>query len=145
MTLDFAAATPWWVLAALLVLAELTTGTFFLLMLAGAAGAGALAAQAGAGLSGQLLAAAVAGGLGVLGWQRWRARQPAPAPQANRDLNLDIGEVVEVPAWTEDGRAEVQHRGASWQARHAGPDSPRPGPHIIVALEGNRLVLTSRR
>lgn len=145
MDLGLSAATPWWVLAALLVLAELTTGTFFLLMLAAGAAAGAIAAQAGAGLGGQFLAAAGAGALGVLAWQRWRAGRPAPAPEANRDLNLDIGESVEVQAWSPEGRAEVMHRGATWQARHAGGTPPQPGPHTIVALEGNRLVLAPRR
>jgi len=45
--MDFEASTGWWVLAGLMVLAELLSGTFYLLMMAVGAAAAALAAHAG--------------------------------------------------------------------------------------------------
>ncbi|MES6050819.1 hypothetical protein U6S05_12095, partial [Cutibacterium acnes] len=69
-------STVWWLLAGVAVAAELTSGTFFLLMLALGAAAGALAAHAGLGLSGQLVTAALVGGGAVAVWMRWRRRHP---------------------------------------------------------------------
>ena len=60
MTL-MADATVWWLATGLVVLLELFTGTFYLLMLAVGLAAGALAAHAQLGLSGQLVVAALVG------------------------------------------------------------------------------------
>ena len=46
--MDWNASTGWWLAAGVLVVAELATGTFYLLMLALGLAAGALAAHAGA-------------------------------------------------------------------------------------------------
>ncbi|MBL0720321.1 NfeD family protein [Piscinibacter sp. Jin2] len=141
MDTGFSPSTLWWVLAGVLVIAELTSGTFFLLMLALGAVAGALAALLGLSLSGQLLAAAATGGLAVAGWIQVRSRRPRPPAAQDANMNLDLGSRVDVPAWSPQGLSEVQYRGARWQARHAGPGTPQPGWHVIVAIEGNRLVL----
>ena len=80
-------ATMWWVLTGVLVALELVTGTFYLLMLGLGAVAAALAALAGYGLSTQLVAAAIVGGLGAVLLGQWRKRQThraAPAPRGNR-------------------------------------------------------------
>ena len=58
----------WWLAAAILVAAELVTGTFYLLMLSLGLAAGALAAHAGLGTPLQLLCAALAGGGAVAFW-----------------------------------------------------------------------------
>ena len=140
--MDFQASTLWWVLAGLLVAAELLSGTFYLLMLALGAAAAAVAAHVGAGLSTQLVAAAIVGGGATAAWHLKRAREPRSAPAAsNADVNLDIGQTVIVEAWDALGQASVRHRGASWTARHAAPGEPHPGPHLIVAVHGNRLDL----
>jgi len=140
--MSWAPSTLWWVIAGLLVAVELATGTFYLLMLALGAVAGALAAHIGATLSTQLLAAAIVGGGAVAGWHLRRARQPAAPPaEANRDINLDIGTRVQVAAWNADGTARIPYRGATWSARHGGNGAPRPGAHVIVAVQGSELVL----
>jgi membrane protein implicated in regulation of membrane protease activity len=140
--MDFGSPTLWWVVAGLLVAAELATGTFYLLMLALGAAAAALAAHLGFAVTPQIVAGAAVGAFTTTAWHWHRKRQPPPAPAAtNRDVNLDIGERVQVPAWNADGSARVQYRGALWTARYAGPDAPRPGEHYIIAVEGNRLVL----
>ena len=135
-------ALMWWIAAGLLVLAELATGTFYLLMLSlGLAGA-ALAAHAGLATSAQLLTAALVGGGAVLAWRLRRQRRGAPPPVAsNHDVHLDVGEPVQVTVWEIGGRTRVQYRGAQWQARWGGPGLPEPGRHVIQAMDGNELVL----
>ena len=138
----WASSTVWWVVAGALVAVELATGTFYLLMLALGAAAAAIAAHSGAGLSGQLVVAALVGGGAVAAWHLRRQRQPAaPRAEANRDINLDIGTRVQVGAWSPDGTARVTHRGATWSARHSGTGTPQPGSHVIVAVHGSELML----
>ena len=67
---------------------------------------------------------------------------PAAAPAAsNPDVNLDIGQSVQVETWTPDGLAKVQYRGAAWQARFIGPAPAQSGRHVIRAVEGSCLLL----
>ena len=140
--MDWTAPTLWWLAAGALVAAELATATFYLLMLALGAAAAALAAHLGAGFTLQLLAAALVGGGAVALWHLGRSRRPAaPAPEANRDINLDIGESVHVAQWDSEGTARVHYRGADWSARFGGSGAPGPGRHVIRAIEGNQLVL----
>jgi membrane protein implicated in regulation of membrane protease activity len=138
----WASSTLWWIIAGGLVAVELATGTFYLLMLALGAAAAALAAHMGAGVSMQLVMAAIVGGGAVTAWHLHRQRQPAAPPaEANRDVNLDIGTRLQVPAWNADGTARVAYRGATWSARHGGSGPAQPGAHVIVAVQGNELVL----
>ena len=68
-------------------------------------------------LAAQLVAAAVVGGGAVLGWHLKRGKRPhEPPAAANRDVNLDIGEIVHVDAWNADGTASCKYRGANWTA-----------------------------
>jgi len=143
------AATVWWLLAGAAVAAELITGTFYLLMLSIGLAAGALAAHAGLGLVGQLVAAAVVGGGAVVVWHRWRQMRPAePAASANRDVNMDVGQSVVVTQWESDGTARVRYRGADWTAQlhpdavsDAAEQPATPGPYRIVSVEGSRLLV----
>ncbi len=144
--MDFTAATWWWIAAGVLVAAELTTGTFYLLMLALGCVAGALLAHLGVSPTWQVALAALMGGGATAAWHFKRARRPRSAPSdRNQDVNLDIGQTVQVTQWRADGSALVQHRGATWTARlgdglDADPAaSPQPGPHLIVAVQGNQL------
>lgn len=138
--------TLWWLATGLAVIAELLTGTFYLLMLAVGMAAGALAAHLGAGLITQIVVAALAGGiaLGLLHLQR--QRRPAPPPTAaNPDINLDIGQHVDVTHWAADGSSRVHYRGSHWQARlqgDGGPTPPAPGRYVIRAIEGSELILS---
>ena len=138
-----AQSTIWWVLAGSFIAAELLSGTFYLLMLAIGMAAAALAAQLGANTTGQLVVAALVGGGAVVAWRAYKQRRPArPLAQANRDVNLDIGEVVHVDAWSAEGTASVKYRGANWQVVLAPGQSPAPGGHTIVEVTGNRLIVT---
>ena len=140
--MDWNWATVWWIAAGLLVAAELATGTFYLLMLAVGAAAGGVAAHFALDSSGQMLAAAVVGGVAVVGWHLLRDKSAKPAPaDRNPDVNLDIGQSVMVDTWSADGLCQVLYRGASWQARFIGTAPARGGRHVIRAIEGSCLLL----
>lgn len=134
-------AMGWWIAAAVVVLAEVATGTFYLLMVSFGLIGGALAAHAGLPFAGQCIAAALLGGLAVVVWHQRRGKVASPPPGANHDLLLDIGQHVRVTRWGSDGRTHVHYRGADWQARWGGDGAPEPGEHVILALDGNELVL----
>jgi membrane protein implicated in regulation of membrane protease activity len=138
--MDFSASTLWWVVAGLLVAAELLLGTFYLLMLALGAAVAALAAHGGFDTSAQLIIASVVGGGATALWHYKRASAPRSAPaESNRDVNLDIGQTVQVDAWGPDGEAQVQYRGAAWAVRYQAPGVPAPGAFVIVAVRGSRF------
>jgi membrane protein implicated in regulation of membrane protease activity len=140
--MDVSPATVWWVAAGVAVAVELATGTFYLLMIALGLAAAAMAAQWGASTSTQVIAAALVGGGATALWHWRRFNQPSTAPaRENRDVNLDIGERVNVAAWADDRTARVPYRGSTWTARLAPGEAPASGEHRIVAVEGNWLVL----
>jgi membrane protein implicated in regulation of membrane protease activity len=144
--MDWSASTLWWLLAGGLVAAELATGTFYLLMVALGAAAGALAAHAGLTGTTQVLAAAVVGAGATAAWHFKRARDPQSAPAAsNADVNIDIGRTLHVDAWAADGTARVPYRGSTWSVRHAGPGTPQPGEQVIVSVNGNELGVAPQR
>lgn len=130
----------WWIAAALLVALELGSGTFYLLMLAVGAAAGALAAQFGAAAEWQWATAAVVG-TALVGLLYRLRRHPGAGP--NPDVNLDIGSTLRVESWPADGNVRVRYRGSDWNARLAPGSKPEPGLFRIVALDGNTLVLQS--
>lgn len=134
-------STIWWLLAGTAVALELLTGTFYLLMLAVGLAAAALAAHTGAGTSVQLIIAAIVGGGAVAAWHLLRPKQPDGPSSANRDINLDIGETIQVDAWNSDGTASVKYRGANWTVV-AAPGSPHyAGQHRVREVVGNRLIV----
>lgn len=142
-TVDLNLATWWWLAAGALVAAELATGTFYLLMLAVGAVVGALSAHAGMGFTAQVVAAAVLGGGATAGWHFKRSRDTHKTPaDHDRDVNLDIGQTVQVDQWASDGTAytaRVQYRGAGWAVGYEGTGQPAPGRHTIVAVQGSQL------
>lgn len=140
--MDLSIATFWWVAAGAVVAAELATGTFYLLMFALGLAGGAIAAHLGFSLPWQIVTAAVTGGATTALWHLHRRRSPRSAPAAqNRDVNLDIGERVHVPAWQADHTARVSYRGSQWTARLESGAPEAAGEHLVVAVEGNWLVL----
>jgi membrane protein implicated in regulation of membrane protease activity len=133
----------WLAAAGVLVILELFTGTFYLLMIAIGLAVGGIAALAGAGLP---LQAIVAGGVGVLATgllHRSRFGRPARGePARDRNVNLDIGQHLTVTDW-QDGRARVRYRGALWDVELGQGATARPGEFRIVEVQGSRLVVAN--
>jgi membrane protein implicated in regulation of membrane protease activity len=127
----------WWILAAVLVGAELASGTFYLLVYGLAAAAAGVAAWFGADLITQLLTAGLIAVLGTLALRHWMRTTEHPEATAQ---DMDIGQTVQVESW-QDGRGQVKYRGALWdaEAESASVDSTRP--LVIRAIRGNTLVL----
>lgn len=135
------ATTVWWIGAGVLLALEMTTGTFYLLMLALGLAAAALAAHAGWSLSAQLSVAAGVGLMALGVWHLWRGHQAGHPARAERSVNLDIGEALQIEAWSPDGQATVRYRGAQWTVVLRPGQPAEPGRHRVVELSGNRLVV----
>ena len=135
-------STLWWLATGAAVAVELATGTFYLLMFALGLAAAALATHAGFGGATQMVVAAVVGGGAVAGWHlRQGSKPPAPRAEANRDVNLDIGETVYIDQWAVDGTSSVKYRGAQWTAVHRNSTAPSTGAHRVAEVIGSRLVV----
>ena len=135
-------STLWWLATGAAVAVELATGTFYLLMFALGLAAAALAAHAGLGNATQMVVAAVVGGGAVAGWHLRQSRMPpAPRAEANRDVNMDIGEIIHVDQWAADGTASVKYRGAQWTVIPRDVTSQAIGAHRVTEVIGNRLVV----
>ncbi|MBK4734554.1 NfeD family protein [Noviherbaspirillum pedocola] len=130
----------WIALAAALVILEIFSGTFYLLMVALGALAGAAAAWAGAGMEAQLVLAGLVGSAATL--LLHRMRRGRPRPDRNPDLNLDIGQTVDVSHW-QAGVARVSYRGALWDVELASGAEARPGRFVIREVHGSRLVVSN--
>jgi membrane protein implicated in regulation of membrane protease activity len=127
----------WWILAAVLVGVELTSGTFYLLVYGLAAAAAGLAAWLGAGLFMQLLTAGIIAALGTLALRHWKRSTSHPESSVQ---DMDIGQVVQVESW-QAGRGQVKYRGALWDAEAASADVDSARPLVIRAIKGNTLFL----
>ena len=127
----------WLVAGFVLVIAELVTGTFFLLVLGLAAFAGSAAAWFGYGFWLEALCAAVVAVAGVF----W-VRQQRKAMQQPDMAALDIGQPVTLEAWVsrEQGAARVNYRNTQWDALVEGEREFDRGQLLfILAVDGNTL------
>jgi len=135
-------STLWWLMAGVAVVLELLSGTVYLLLVGTGLAAAAVSAHLGFGLATQMVVAALVGVGAVAAWYLSHRRHASGVPsQANPDLNLDVGENVNVEEWNADGTALVRHRGAQWTAVVRPGAMPVPGLHRVVEIVGNRLVL----
>lgn len=130
--------TVWWVLAGAMVAIELITGTIYLLLISLGLAAAAIAAHLGLETPVQILVAAVFGGGSVV---IWRAYKKAQSPVAGPEVNLDIGEIVHVDEWTQEGTSSVKYRGANWQVCLVPGEMALPGAYRIAEVAGNRLIV----
>ncbi|WP_338763376.1 NfeD family protein [Massilia sp. METH4] len=131
----------WLIAAGVLVALELFSGTFYLLMVALGALAGALVAALRVDLPGQMLAAAVVAIIATVLLRRRRRNEPATVP-ATRDpnVNLDIGQQVQVAHW-EGHTARVMYRGALWDVELAPGAAPHTGTFTIREVRGSTLIV----
>ena len=135
-------STIWWLAAGAVVVAELLTGTFYLLMVALGLVAAAVCAHLGLPVTLQIVAAAVVGTGAVLAWHQAKRRRPGdPSARADRSVNMDVGETILIDAWNADGTTTVKYRGATWTAIHRPGVTPSTGMHRVAELVGNRLLV----
>lgn len=138
----------WLILAGGLVVLELFTGTFYLLIVALGLVAGALVAWTGGALWGQLLAAAAVGVLGTLALRRRKIGKGGKVDAAHDpNVNLDIGKQVYVAKWNDHGggqpSARVMYRGAMWDVELVPASIARPGAFTILEIRGSRLIVSA--
>jgi membrane protein implicated in regulation of membrane protease activity len=133
----------WLVAAGVLVILELFTGTFYLLMIAIGLAVGGIVAVGGADRPVQTIAAAAVGVLATALLHRSRFGRPARHdPARDRNVNLDIGQHVQVPGW-DNGRARVMYRGALWDVELGQGATAHAGDFRIVEVQGSRLVVAN--
>ena len=120
-----------------LVIAELVTGTFFLLVLGIAAFAGSATAWFGMGFWVEALCAATVAVAGVF----WVRQQRKASPQADM-ASLDLGQPVTFDAWVsrDQGAARVSYRNTQWDAVVEGERDLDHGQLLFIhAIDGNTL------
>ena len=133
----------WAAAGLILVIAELVTGTFYLLVLGIAALAGGAVAFFGLGFWGQAIVSALIAVIGVVWIHQRRSRMESPAMSSP-----DLGQPVTWESWLNerDHLARVRYRGASWEARVVGEAAPQPGDMLYIsAVDGNTLEVTKTR
>jgi membrane protein implicated in regulation of membrane protease activity len=132
----------WWLLTGVAVAIELVTGTFYLLMFAVGLAAAAIAAHLGASVTSQLVVAALVGGGAVIAWHFLRGKKMVGKnAEFNSDVNMDIGQTVQVDAWNPDGTTSVKYRGANWAAHLQEGSVSGTGTYSVEQVIGSRLVL----
>ncbi|MFL9990904.1 NfeD family protein [Paraburkholderia sediminicola] len=135
----------WWIGAGVLVVLELTSGTFYLLMIALGCVAAAIAQLAGVAADLQFAIAAVVALAAVLLLKRSRfGRRTRKEASKNPDVNLDIGQTLSVPAWHER-RARADYRGAAWDVELAAGEPEDAQLYEIAEMRGSCLVVVASR
>jgi membrane protein implicated in regulation of membrane protease activity len=133
----------WAIIGLVLVITELLTGTFYLLMLGIAGFGAALAAWLGLGFGVQAVVFVVVSGAGCYGVHIYRAKN-----QKQQMPSIDAGQPANFESWVDQaaGLARVRYRGASWEARLEGEAALQPGAVVyVLATEGNTLKVSARR
>jgi membrane protein implicated in regulation of membrane protease activity len=131
----------WWLAAVVLVIAEMFSGTFYLLAVAlGFASAG-LVAFMGTAWSGQAVMAALLCSASVVAVYFWRQKQAQPLQQTN--LAYDIGQSVQIASWSDERHARVNYRGAAWDAElsSAAVSDSAKVTWRIKEMSGSKLII----
>ncbi|HVY07172.1 MAG TPA: NfeD family protein [Burkholderiales bacterium] len=135
-----------WLLAGLLlVVVELMTGTFYLLILGVAAGIGSAIAYVDQPFWVQAFVAAVAAIAGCILVNRHHRRARLASPATHAD---DVGQAVTIESWISEPQrlARVRYRGTVWDAEIIGTEPVAPGALLfVVATEGSRLKVSPSR
>ena len=136
----------WFAAACVLVILEMATGTFYLLMIAIGAAAGGIAALSGVAGTGQCIIAAVIAALATFALRRSKFGRPDHTDAArDPNVNLDIGQTLEVAEWSNvtgaSYTARTMYRGALWDVELAEGASATPGKFVIQEVHGSRLIV----
>jgi len=133
----------WLIAGFILIIVELVTGTFYLLVLGIAALVGAGVGYAGGAFVWQAVAAAVVTVAGLIWAHRYR-KTISP----KRMQGLDFGQPAAFDSWVNKsaGQARVKYRDALWDAQVAGDASGEPGEILYIAsVDGSTLKVSKTR
>lgn len=129
-----------WLIAGLaLIIIEMMTGTFYLLVLGIAAFAGALAAFLGSGSLWQVLCVGIVAAVGLYIVHR---RNQSHTDAARPERSLDHGQAVTLESWVDQhaGRVRVKYRGSLWDAQLLGDSNIQLNETLyICGTKGNEL------
>ena len=131
----------WLVCGFALVVAELVTGTFYLLVLGIAAFAGGAVAWVGGAFPAQAVVAGTGAVIGTLAVHHYRRGRPAA-----RMRGIDVGQPAVFERWIDQasGHARVKYRDASWEAVVAG-DAAAGEVLYVSGVDGNTLKVSKSR
>lgn len=109
----------WAIAGFVLIIAELVTGTFYLLVFGIAALVGALVAYMGGAFWLQAVLTAAGALVGVYAVHMWWQKHPKESKANN---SLEVGQAVVLEEWVNQasGTARVRYRGSSWDAQVEG-------------------------
>ncbi|MGC2166975.1 MAG: NfeD family protein [Gallionella sp.] len=107
----------WWLAAVVLIIAEMISGTFYLIAIAFGVSCAGLAAYLGLVWATQAVIAALLCSASVAAIFYWKKGQHTTTGQTN--LAYDIGQEVQISHWLDERRARVIYRGAEWNAEIA--------------------------
>ncbi len=134
----------WLIAAFILVIVELVTGTFYLLVFGVAGFAGAAVAGVGLNLWWQCSVAVIVGLAGVAWVHRWRGRKTEGAAA----FSIDAGQPALFDSWIsrDAGHARMKYRDTLWDAVVEGGSDAAPGEvFYVVSVNGNTLKVSKTR
>jgi membrane protein implicated in regulation of membrane protease activity len=134
----------WFVVAFGLLVAELLTGTFYLLVISIALAAAGIAALAGAPIALQFVVAAAIGIGGSVWLRATRFGRRLHERGDDRVQNMDLGQSLRVENWTTARTARASYRGAVWDVELAPGEQPTSGEFVIREIHANRLIVAAK-
>jgi membrane protein implicated in regulation of membrane protease activity len=140
---DIDPSLAWAILGLTLVVIELVTGTFYLLVLGVAAFGAAAAAYFGQEFPLQALLGTAIAAAGCYWVHAYRTKN-----SARQMASVDAGQPASFEAWIDERArlARVRYRGATWEAVVEGDAAPEGGGVVYVtAASGNTLRVSARR
>ncbi len=135
-----------WVLAAsALIIVEVFTVSFYLLLAAIGALVAAFAAYLGFELAFQIFIASIVTLIGWTALHKFRPQVKHPDSRANPDLNMDIGASVRIKGIDANGDLIVSHRGANWAAQIENGEAANLSlDYQIIKIDGAKLILAPK-
>ena len=133
----------WAIVGLALVIVELLSGTFYLLMLGVAAFGAAGAAWLGYDFPAQVAVASVIAAAGCYGVHVYREKN-----RTRQMPSIDAGMPASFETWIDAPArlARVRYRGASWDARVEGLEALEPGTTVyVLTTDGNTLKVVKNR
>jgi membrane protein implicated in regulation of membrane protease activity len=134
----------WFVVAFGLLVAELLTGTFYLLVIALALACAGIASWLGVPAALQFVVAAAIGLGGSMWLRTTRFGRRLHERSDDRVQNMDIGQSLRVDHWTAARTARASYRGAVWDVELAPGEQPASGEFVIREIHANRLIVAPK-